>query len=137
MKFLKALIFISTLSFSLKAGITDKEVNKIVDSIYILEGGAKTAYPFGIKSIKYKGVAGGRKEWARRICFNTVKNNHARWEKSDKKKEFFVFLADRYCPKAADPTGNRNWIKNIHKLMAAKNNGVKVEKRVGFSLEIR
>lgn len=137
MKAIKALVFISILSFSTRAGIIDAEVNKIVDCIYIIEGGAKTSFPYGIKSIKYSGPAAGRKAWARKICFNTVKNNHARWEKSDKNKEFFVFLADRYCPKAADPTGNRNWVKNIYKLMAAKNNGVKVEKTLAPALVIR
>lgn len=26
-------------------------------------------------------------------------------------------LADRYCPPSVDPAGNRNWKRNIHKLI--------------------
>ncbi len=120
MKAIKALVFISILAFSVKAGITDKEVNKIVDCIYIIEGGAKTSHPYGIKSIKYSGAAAGKKEWARKICFNTVKNNHARWEKSGKKGDFIIFLGSRYAPINAenDPNDlNKNWILNLKKLL--------------------
>jgi hypothetical protein len=27
---------------------------------------------------------------------------------------FFVFLAQRYCPKEVDPVGHKNWIKNVY-----------------------
>lgn len=85
--------------------------DKIVAAIYRAEGGAKTRYPYGIKSIVTTNEA-----HAKRICENTVANNYIRWQKAGKTNEFINFLGNRYCPIGAkdDPTGlNRNWIKNV------------------------
>lgn len=83
--------------------------DKIVSGIYKIEGGAKTKYPFGIKSID----TGGDYAKAKRICENTVQNNYIRWQKAGKTNEFLFFLADRYCPQTVDKQGNTNWKKNI------------------------
>jgi len=48
-----------------------------------------------------------------KVCLNTIRNNHRRWEAAGKPGKFLDFLADRYCPKSADPVGNRNWKKNV------------------------
>lgn len=82
---------------------------KIADAIYIIEGGAKTRFPYGIKSIDTK----GDKSFARKICINTVRNNYGRWQNAGRPGKYLDFLADRYCPPSADPVGNRNWKRNI------------------------
>lgn len=78
----------------------------ICDAIYRIEGGIKTAYPYGIRSIKTKNP--------RKVCLNTVLNQYSRW---DKKGCYFDSLADRYCPPSADKQGNINWKKNIKKVL--------------------
>jgi hypothetical protein len=47
---------------------------------------------------------------------NTIRNNHTRWIRAGKPGKFLDFLADRYCPKSADPVGNRNWKKNVRSI---------------------
>ena len=86
---------------------------QIVRAIYLAEGGEKTKYPFGIRSVKCDGYKDCEK-----VCYNTVKNNRKRykeyWHKSY--PDFLSFLASRYCPIGAenDPTNlNRHWIKNV------------------------
>lgn len=91
-----------------EAALPAHEAELMADAIWAIEGGAKTAYPYGIRSIKTTGPA-----HARRICINTIQNNHGRWLKAGKPGAFIDFLADRYCPKAADPRGNANWRRNI------------------------
>jgi len=83
--------------------------DKIVNSIYKIEGGVRTKYPFGIKSID----TGGNYDKAKRICENTVQNNYIRWQKSGKTNDFLNFLADKYCPPIDDKQGNINWKRNI------------------------
>ena len=68
----------------------------------IAEGGHKTRYPYGIKSI--------RTADPRRVCIRTITNRLKLW---DGKSPFIPFLADRYCPKSTDPVGHGRWIKNV------------------------
>jgi hypothetical protein len=91
---------------------TTEQVNRIVNAIYYVEGGPKAKVPYGILSVRVK-----NKEDARKICFNTVKNNIARWQKQTQEKDFLVFLANRYCPPSVDPKGNANWKKNIKAIL--------------------
>ena len=96
--------------------INETYLNNIVSAIYRVEGGNKTKFPYGIKSINTY----GDKTYARKICINTVRNNWRRYQKlNDKSKYhcFLDFLADRYCPRACDSTGNKNWKQNIHKIL--------------------
>lgn len=87
-------------------------LDKWADSIKITEGN----YLYGIKSIKPKNALEARK-----ICKNTVRNNYKRFiakgGNSSDLKGYINFLADRYCPKSADPQGNINWKANMIKLM--------------------
>lgn len=92
--------------------LPDAYANLLANSIYQLEGGGKTKYPYGIKSID----TGGNAEKARRICLNTIKNNYIRWQKDGCKGRFMDYLANRYCPPSADKQGNINWKNNIRKL---------------------
>jgi hypothetical protein len=83
----------------------------IVNAIYKAEGGKKAQYLYGIRSVSYKNEAEARK-----ICFNTVRNNRKRWIKAGPKGEYLVFLANRYCPIGAsnDPKGlNKNWLRLV------------------------
>ena len=85
---------------------------RIVDAIYLAEGGANTKYPYGIVSIDTKGDV----EVARRLCFNTVRNNKVRFRNQSKYKDYIEFLGSRYCPIGAknDPTNlNQYWVKNV------------------------
>lgn len=99
--------------YSKQTSLSDTDTQTIVAAIYKLEGGAKTKYPYGVMSIDTKGDTAK----AKRICENTVRNNFKRWQKTDKKTDFLTYLANVYCPKVADPAGNRNWIANIHKIV--------------------
>ena len=89
------------------AAISTLEVDRIAAAIYIIEGGAKTRYPFGVKCHQhtYKD--------AERICKTTIRNTYERWRKSKDSRVFLDYLADRYCPPSSDPVGNRRWKQNI------------------------
>ena len=90
---------------------------KIVNSVYIIEGGSTTKYPYGIVSIDTK----GDEEYARKICFNTVRNNKVRFMNQTKYKCYIEFLGSRYAPVGAknDPTNlNKNWVKNLKYYLA-------------------
>lgn len=85
------------------------KVSEIANAVYKIEGGAKTKYPYGIKSIKTSNP--------RRVCENTIRNNYARWQAAGSNGSYLNFLAARYCPPSADPTGHTNWVRNINKLV--------------------
>lgn len=104
MKTIALLILLATNALALDA-------NRIADAIYKVEGGSKAKAPYGILSIK---VSSESK--ARQICINTIRNNYQRWLNAGKPGKYLDYLADRYCPKAHDPAGNRNWKRNIRKL---------------------
>jgi len=87
------------------------DANRIADAIYRVEGGAKAKAPYGILSVKVANAAEARK-----VCLTTIRNNHTRWIRAGKPGKFLDFLADRYCPKSADPVGNRNWKKNVRSI---------------------
>lgn len=90
-------------------GYSDED---LVNAIYLAEGGAKTKYPYGIKSIKCES-----EQECRKICFNTVRNNRKRYKADNMGyKDFIAFLGARYAPIGAenDPKNlNRNWVKNV------------------------
>jgi len=84
---------------------------KLVDAIFIAEGGYKATYLYGIRSIPYKDESD-----ARQICLNTVRNQRKRHAKHTCGLTYLECLANRYCPVGAknDPKGlNRHWLKNV------------------------
>ena len=91
-----------------KAHAAQIDANKIVNAIYIVEGGEKAKVPYGILSVKVR-----NKEHARQICLNTVNNTYVRWVNSGQKGSFIEYLACRYCPPSSDPIGHKNWVKNM------------------------
>lgn len=98
------------------ATASNLNADKIADAIYVIEGGSKTKYPYGIKSIKTR----GNKVKARKICINTIKNTHKRWLEENKPIAFVDYLADRYCPPSVDSVGNQRWKVNIRKFVEVK-----------------
>ena len=85
----------------------EPDFEKLVDAVYIAEGGKNTRFPYGIKSVKCSGEIDCRK-----AALNTVKNNWARWQTSGKTKTYLVFLRDRYAP-LADSQLNVAWLENV------------------------
>lgn len=85
---------------------------QIADAIHRIEGGARAKVPYGILSIKVRDAA-----HARRICLNTIRNNRVRWIKAGQPGSYLDYLADKYCPRSADPVGNKNWKVNIKRLV--------------------
>ena len=86
--------------------------NVIVNAIYKSEGGSNTKYPYGIVSID----TNGNEEYARKICYNTVRNNKKRFKNQSIYNDYIEFLGSRYAPIGVsnDPTNlNKNWIKNV------------------------
>lgn len=97
---------LATLILSTNLLLTPAIENSLADAIYIAEGGVKTKYPYGIKSVHTTNP--------RQVCINTIEHTYKRW----KRKQCFVdFLADTYCPVSCDPVGNLNWKLNIRKLI--------------------
>lgn len=80
----------------------------IADAIFIIEGGYKTNYPFGIKSVYCKGY-----DDCRQICLNTISNNRVRYAEYGYRqyKTYLEFLASRYCP--ISENGCENWLPNL------------------------
>ena len=89
--------------------LSEPQVNKIANAVFRIEGGTKTRWPYGIKSVKTSKP--------REVCKTTIRNNYGRWQKAGSKGAFIEFLADRYCPPSVDKTGNTNWRKNIVALL--------------------
>ena len=87
----------------------ETKYGKIADAIYKVEGGAKTKHPYGILSVKTSNP--------RKVCLVTIYHNEVRWQDAGSKGDYLNFLADVYCPKSADPVGNKNWKTNIHKFL--------------------
>lgn len=96
---------------------------QIVNAIYKAEGGSKTKYPYGIKSVKCKS-----KEDCRQVCLNTVRNNRKRYAANEAKGKitFIEFLGSRFCPttgklSSAEMGLNKNWITNVNYFLRKDN----------------
>lgn len=96
----------------LRAELAQGEAGRIADAIFQAEGGNRASVPYGILSVHVNSAAE-----ARRVCLNTIINNHRRWEAAGKPGEFLEYLGNVYCPKSADPVGNRNWKRNVKALL--------------------
>lgn len=105
------LIFVLACGASHAATLSINDCEIISRAIYKLEGGEKAKSPYGILSVKVS-----NKEEAHKICLKTISNNFVRWQKSGE-KDYFNFLACKYCPPSVDPKGNFNWKKNIHLIL--------------------
>lgn len=108
-------LLIASLAASLARGEEAWTDTQIVEAVYLAEGGATAQYLYGIRSVRYDTPAE-----ARRICFNTVRNNRKRYADYGHKQfdSYLEFLASRYCPtkgklSRAEKRLNGNWIKNV------------------------
>ena len=85
---------------------------RIVNAIYLAEGGKKAISPFGILSVKCEGL-----DACRRICLNSIRNQRIRHAKHNCGLTFLECLANRYAPTknaTNDPNKlNRFWLSNI------------------------
>ena len=102
---------------SVKPSYDNPYINKVVDSIYKAEGGARTRHPYGILSIKTSNP--------RKACYEVVNWRYAMWQSLPNKTrpDFITYLSRSYCPIGAsnDPRGlNRHWVKNVNYFMGAK-----------------
>jgi len=95
---------------------------QIVDAIYIIEGGSRAQFAYGIRSIKYSTIVEARK-----ICFNTVRKNRKRYADYGYKQypDYLSFLQFRYCPtrgklSKAEQKLNGHWLLNLRKQLAKK-----------------
>ena len=84
---------------------------QLADAIFKIEGGKATKWPYGIKCHRHTPLV------ARRMCIRTVDHSYVEWSKLGKPGDFLDFLADRYCPPSCDPVGNKNWKRNIRKVL--------------------
>ena len=104
-----AIIAMLGLTISVSSAI---DADKLADAIYRAEGGSRAKVPYGILSVKTRDAG-----HARRVCLNTIRNNHCRWQKAGQPGEFVDYLGNVYCPKSADPVGNGNWRRNVKAIM--------------------
>ena len=90
---------------------------RLADIIWRVEGGAKTRYPYGIKSVRVRDAA-----HAREVCLRTIDRAVREWREVGHVRVpcFVEYLAMRYCPPEVDPVGNRNWIRNVRLLIRAQ-----------------
>lgn len=114
------------------APLSSAQINKIVKAIYVVEGGAKTKYPYGVRSIKTSNP--------RRVCENTVRNNYGRWLKAGAKGDFLEYLSEIYCPTKgknltkAEKECNKNWLPNLKRVLGVNSypEGPRLQRRIGL-----
>jgi hypothetical protein len=104
--------------FTSLARAEDYSDTQIVNAIWVIEGGAKARYAYGIRSVNYSTISE-----ARQICFNTIRNNRKRFIRQDRYDDFLSFLASRYCPvtgnlSKAEKRLNKFWLGNLRKQLA-------------------
>lgn len=103
---------------SKEAHAEDIDINRLCNAIYFAEGGVKTRYPYGIKSLKYENRSDKtltKEQWARKICINTIRNHIKRHAQHNCGKDFISCLGSRYAPVSDSPL-NRNWVRNVRRL---------------------
>ena len=85
-------------------------IEKLANAIYKAENSIK--YPYGIVSINTR----SNKEYARKICINTINHALRDWNKQG---DFIEFLGKRYCPTQGkyltndEKRLNKYWVKNV------------------------
>ncbi len=110
---------LTILFFAKSCSAQDYTTEQIADAIYLTEGGAKTKFPYGIKSLKYENRSDKKLtkiEWARKICINTINNHKKRHAKHACGKDFVACLGDRYCPLTitSEYNLNKNWVSLVN-----------------------
>jgi hypothetical protein len=113
-----------TLVFSfMVATLSANEVNlpKLVDAIYIVEGGTKASVPYGM--LKYKGMS---KEQLTPKCLACVTRYHKLWKAQGSQVDFIDYLGSHYAPTSGKGVTayaakiNKNWSKVVKKVYASR-----------------
>lgn len=90
--------------FYIRYPITEKPDDMaLVNAIFKAEGSYKAKYLYGIQSVKYSSKAKARK-----ACYETIRNNRARWKAKGCPGEFLEYLSKVYCP-----YNHKTWLKNV------------------------
>lgn len=89
--------------------LTIQQAEVVASAIYITEGGSKTHYPYGIKSV--------RTENPHAICINTILHCSRTYNVTSVDRYFITVLADKYCPISSDKQGNINWKHNMIRIL--------------------
>ena len=96
------------------------DFSRLVQAIYVAEGGARARVPYGIESVPVRRVQGRYDvSHARRICMVTVQKNWSRWVAAGARGDFVNFLGSRYAPVGAandDRDLNRQWPANVRRI---------------------
>lgn len=95
--------------------LSETNVDKIVHAIYICEGGDKTNWPFGIKSVDTKKEKDYKKRYAiaKKNCKWLVREAYRNWSNRGRKGSFWDYLGNTYCPAKSDVIGNKNLRRNL------------------------
>lgn len=86
---------------------------KVADKLFICEGADSAKWPYGVK-----GYTWDRKDEARQVAINTVRNAHKVWLANKIDREFVFFLCDVWCPADTDAQGNINLKHNLKLLLS-------------------
>jgi len=88
--------------------ISDTQMEPLLHAIWRAEGGHRAANPYGIRSKRKLAH-----HEARAIAIRTIENAHIDWNLDGRPGRFIHYLGRKWCPPASDPSGHRNWIKNV------------------------
>lgn len=88
--------------------ISDTQMGPLLYAIWRAEGGHRAANPYGIRSKRKLAH-----HEARAIAIRTIENAHIDWNLDGRPGRFIHYLGRKWCPPASDPSGHRNWIKNV------------------------
>lgn len=92
------------------------DFGRLVEAVGRAEGSVK--YPYGVKSINTHGDVA----YARQICRNSAQNAWKRYARAhgiarmpiaSDLRPFLGHWADRWCPRASDPSGHAVWARNV------------------------
>lgn len=110
---------ICAILLSCNTAIAEQEYTneEIAEAIFQSEGGYKTNYPYGIKSVYCNGI-----QECKQICLNTIQANRIRYAEYGYKthKTYLGFLQSRYCPSSI--RGCENWLPNVQYFLKKGNN---------------
>lgn len=85
---------------------------KMARAIYLAEGGNKTRFPYGIKSLSVSD-----RNTARTICLKAIDRHWKLWSDDGQPggfpRGFVIAMATHWCPMKTDSIGHTNWIRNV------------------------
>lgn len=104
MKLAIAIVMLAT------AGHAASYEDKLLDAIQRHENSAR--YPYGVRDGRMHTSA-----QAREIARQTIRNAWQDYRASGSREPFTDYLGNIYCPAATDPAGNRNWKRDVKRIL--------------------